>query len=181
VDQKILAFVISGAFVAWVIYWRIRRNIGRQSVNPARMQVRIVLLALALLFLGSRAVHSPELGGALFAGLAGGVALGFLGLRHTKFETTEEGSFYTPHTYIGVGVAALLIARLAYRFAVLYPVAGAAAQANADPFAAYQKSPLTLAIIGVVIGYYVLYYTAIVMRSREPRTPAGDASTPGRD
>jgi hypothetical protein len=165
-DQQAVTFLLGAAFVAWVIYRRIRRNIGRQPVRAGRMQVRIVMLALAALLISSRSLHSPVLGGALLAGLLGGAALGFIGLRHTKFETTEEGSFYTPHTYIGVSVSALLIARLAYRFVAIYTEAHAAPQANADPFASFQKSPLTLAIFGVVVGYYVLYYSGILMRSR---------------
>jgi hypothetical protein len=168
VDQKAITFLLGAVFVAWAIYRRIRRNIGRQPVRPRRMQVRIVILALAALLVSTRSLHSPELGGALLAGLLGGAALGFIGLRHTKFESTEEGSFYTPHTYIGVSVSALLLARLAYRFVALYPAAQAAAQADADPFASYQKSPLTLAIFGIVVGYYVLYYAGILMKARSP-------------
>jgi hypothetical protein len=179
VDQRAVTLVLVGAFVAWAIYRRIRRSIGRQPVSPGRMQARIVILALALALVtfASRAVHSPELGGALLAGLAAGAALGYLGLRHTKFETTPEGSFYTPHTYIGVTVSALLIARVVYRFVANDPAALAAAQANGDPFASYH-SPLTLAIVGVVVGYYVLYYLGVLMKSRDGRVPADDSSPP---
>src|SRR5437660_387672 len=38
-------------------------------------------------------------------------------------------------------------------------------------FAAYQKSPLTLAILGVVIGYYLLYYAGVLNRSRALQAP----------
>jgi hypothetical protein len=178
VDQRAITLVLVSAFVAWAIYRRIRRSIGRQPVTAGRMQARILILALVLLGLASRVVHSPELGGALLAGLAAGAALGYVGLRHTKFETSAEGSFYTPHTYIGVTVSALLIARVVYRFAANYPAALAAAQANGDPLASYQKSPLTLAIFGVVVGYYVLYYAGILVKSRDARVPADDSSAP---
>ena len=176
-DQKAIALVLLSAFVAWAIYRRIRRNIGRQPVTARRMQARVVILALVLLLFGSHAVHSPELAGALLAGLAAGAALGLLGLRHTKFESTPEGNFYTPHTYIGVTVSALLIARIVYRLVATYPAGFAAAQANGDPFASY-RSPLTNAIFGVVVGYYVLYYVGILMKSRDARVPADGASPP---
>jgi hypothetical protein len=177
VDQKAVTLVLVSAFVAWAIYRRVRRSIGRQLVSAGRMQVRIVMLALVLAIFASPAVHSPELGVALLAGLAAGAALGYVGLRHTKFETTAEGSFYTPHTYIGVTVSALLIARVVYRLVTTYPAALAAAQSNPDPFAGY-RSPLTLAIFGVVVGYYVLYYAGILMKSREARLPADGSSPP---
>ena len=38
--------------------------------------------------------------------------------------------------------------------------------ADSDPFAAYQKSPLTLAIFGVLVGYYVSYYAGILQRNK---------------
>ena len=176
-DQRAVTFILVTAFVLWAIYRRVRRNIGRQPVTATRMQVRIVILAGVLLLFAARAVHSAELGGALLAGLVAGAALGYVGLRHTKFETTPEGSFYTPHTYIGVSVSALLIARIVYRLVVdVYPAAHAAVQANADPFASYQKSPLTLAIFGVVVGYYVLYYMGILTKSRDARVPVDGSS-----
>jgi hypothetical protein len=176
VDQRAVTFILVTAFVLWAIYRRVRRNIGRQPVTAGRMQVRIVILAAALLLLASQAVHTAELGGALLAGLVAGALLGYVGLRHTKFETTPEGSFYTPHTYIGVTVSALLIARIVYRIVEIYPVAHAAVQANADPFATYTKSPLTLAIFGVVVGYYVLYYMGILTKSRDARVPVDGPS-----
>src|SRR5262245_41235372 len=141
------------------------------------MQVRIVILAVVLLLLASRAVHTAELGGALLAGLVAGAALGYLGLRHTKFETTPEGSFYTPHTYIGVAVSALLIARIVYRFVTNYPAGLAAAPANGDPFASYH-SPLTYAIFAGVVGFYFFYSPRVLMESRDARVPAADSSSP---
>jgi len=61
---------------------------------------------------------------------------------------------------------------VAYRFLAVYPSMHAAAQADQNPFAAYQKSPLTLAIFGVVIGYYVFYYAGILRVSRGLRMPS---------
>jgi hypothetical protein len=171
VDQKLITSVLIGALALWVLYRRVRRNIGRQPLNARRMGGRIALLAVIAVLMASGAMHDVELLGALLAGIAGGAALGWLGLRHTKFEATAEGKFYIPHTYIGVLVSALLLSRIAYRLLVVYPAAHAAAQADRSPFAAYQKSPLTLAILGVVIGYYLLYYAGVLNRSRALRAP----------
>jgi hypothetical protein len=165
-DPKLITPMLTVAIIAFAIYRRVRRNIGRQRVQPMRMRTRIVLLgivgALALAF----SARNVELFGAMAAGIAGGVALAWLGLRHTKFETTEQGSFYTPHTYIGLFVSALLLGRIAYRFMIVYPAMQAAHQVDANPFAAYQKSPLTLAIFGIVVGYYIAYYVGVLKESR---------------
>jgi hypothetical protein len=42
----------------------------------------------------------------------------------------------------------------------------AAAQSNENTFASFQKSPLTLAIFGIVVGYYVAYYAGVIREMR---------------
>jgi cytochrome b561 len=115
----------------------------------------------------------------MVAGLIGGAALGLFGLRHTKFETTAKGQFYTPHTYIGLFVTLLFLGRLAYRFLIVMPSMQAAAQVDANPYAAFQKSPLTMAIFGIVIGYYIAYYGAVIREMRrEGALPIPPAQPP---
>lgn len=169
-DPKFVTPMLVAAFVAFAVYRRVRRNIGRQRVLPTRMRFRILVLGVIGALVLAVSARNVELFGAMAAGIVGGVALAWLGLRHTKFETTEQGSFYTPHTYIGLAVSALLIGRIAYRFMVVYPVAHAATQVSANPFMAYQKSPLTLAIFGIVVGYYIAYYAGVLSHSAKPPT-----------
>lgn len=174
-DPKILSPVLMTAAVAFLIYRRVRRNIGRQKVRPSRMIWRAGIFAIigVLVFISS--VYRADLAGAMALGLGAGVALAWFGLRHTKFEVTDKGVFYTPHTYIGLFVSVLFLARIAYRFIVVYPLMQAASQANANPLAAYQKSPLTMIMFGLLIGYYIAYYAGVLMRSRDL---AGTAPTP---
>lgn len=170
-DPKLVTPMLVAAFVLFAIYRRVRRNIGRQRVQPMRMRTRIILFGVigAIVLLVS--ARNVELLAAMAAGLAGGVALAWFGLRHTKFELTPQGNFYTPHTYIGLFVSALLLGRIAYRFMIVYPAMQAAQQASANPFAAYQKSPLTLAIFGIVVGYYIAYYAGVLTRSAKQSAP----------
>jgi hypothetical protein len=165
-DQKQITLMFTIALVAFAIYRRVRRTIGRQPYQPKRMQVRMMLFGvigtIALLF----SFRNIDVGGAMVAGLVGGAALGLFGLRHTKFETTPQGQFYTPHTYIGLFVTLLLLGRLAYRFIIVMPTMQAAAQADANPYASFQKSPLTMAIFGIVIGYYIAYYAGVIRHIR---------------
>lgn len=165
-DPKLFMPMLFGAVLAFAIYRRIRRNIGRQALSPGRLTARIGIFSLIGALVLFAALRDLNLLGAMLAGLAGGVALAWFGLRHTQFEVTPEGRFYTPHTYIGAFVSALFLARIAYRFIVLYSTPHAVAAANADPFAAYQKSPLTLAVFGVLVGYYVAYNAGILQRNR---------------
>jgi hypothetical protein len=168
VDPQLITPVLLSVLVAWAIYRRFRRNIGRQAVNIRRLQLRIgIFLVIGALIL-IVAVRDITLLGAVLGGLAGGAALGHFGLRHTVFEAAGAAErFYTPHTYIGLFVSALFLARVAFRVFAVHMNSDTGAFSNQNPFAAYQRSPLTLAILGVLIGYYVLFYVGVIRRSRD--------------
>ncbi len=166
--QALAPAVFAVLVVAALYYRRMRRLFGRQRVQPTRMKFRIVFLLFvgALLLLRGMA-HADSAAVAMAAGLAGGVALALLGLKLTRFETTAQGRFYTPHGGIGLALSALLIGRLVYRFVVLWPQLQAAQGAGADPLSGFEHSPLTLALFALLIGYYVAYYAGILMRSTD--------------
>jgi hypothetical protein len=176
VDPKLLTPLLFTALFVWLVYRRVKRTIGRQRFRPRALRIRIGILGTigALLLWG---LHGdPLMTGTMLAGAAAGTALGFLGLRHTDFETLPAGRFYTPHTYIGLLVVALFLGRIVYRVASLY-LAGHAAAASPNPFAGYQQSPLTVGIFGTLVGYYLLYNAGILRRfggepPGTPRTPA---------
>ena len=169
-DQRQISLILMIAVIGFAIFRRVRRTIGRQPYQPKRMQMRMIVLgifgAIALLF----SFRNVEVGGAMIAGLVCGAALGIFGVRHTKFETTPQGQFYTPHTYIGLLVSLLFLGRLAYRFLIEMPTLQAAAQASGNPYASMQKSPLTMAIFGIVVGYYIAYYAAVIREMRKEVT-----------
>jgi hypothetical protein len=172
-DQKLFLPIVIGCFILFAVYRRVRRNIGRQPVRPARMRSRMLLLTVVGALIALGATRDFNLLGAVLAGLLAGAALGWFGLQHTQFENTGQGQFYTPHTYIGLFVSLLLIGRIAYRLLSILPSMHAAAQADQNPFAAFQRSPLTLAIFGVLIGYYVCYYAGVLRASKKvPPTTA---------
>jgi hypothetical protein len=173
-------FAAMAALILLALYRRFRSAFGRQPLQPTRMKLRIAILSVVALLLAVRVLHSPELAAAGLVGLAAGAALAWFGLRLTKFDVTPGGIFYTPNGYIGAVLAAVLVGRLAYRFLVLYPGMQAAAQSG-DPFATFQRSPLTVALIGIVIGYYVAYCAGLLARGAALRaqTPqAVDAASP---
>lgn len=174
-DPKLVTSIVTAAVVAWVIYRRVRRTFGRQPVHPLRMRVRIGILAVVGVLMLSVAVHSPSLLAALVAGVACGAALGAVGLRHTQFDVSPAGQYYTPHTYMGVVVITLVLGRVAYRIFTVYQNAQAAT-AGQDPFAGLQRSPLTLAIVGLLVGYYGLYTAGVLKKIGELAAAASGRS-----
>lgn len=177
-DPRLVTPYLVAALIVWALYRRMRRSFGRQRVRDARMWVRVGVLTAISILIGVAVARDIEVLGALLAGMACGAALGWIGLRHTKFEVTPQGRFYTPHAYIGLIVTALLVGRLLYRFLAIYNGAIPTAAAGQSLASAYQKSPLTLAVFGMLAGYYVLYYAGVMQRTRWPAPLAQKAAAP---
>ena len=136
--------ILFGGLIVWSIYRRVRRNIGRQPLRPARHVISIVVFSLISLVLL-------------------GAALGIVGRRLTKFETTDEGRFYTPDTRIGVVLVLLFVGRLVYRYWSLRHLVGAAQ--TPPPF----KSALTYLVFGLLAGYYIVYYFGLLRHARDKK------------
>ncbi len=165
-DPRLVTPYLIAALVVWGVYRRMRRSFGRQRVRDGYMWLRIGVLALVAVFIGAQVAHDIDVLGILVAGVACGAVLGYFGLRHTKFEVSSEGRFYTPHTYIGLAVTAVFLARVLYRFLGLYNGLVPGPAPGEDLAAIYRHNPFTLAVIGALVGYYVLYYAGVLQRTR---------------
>jgi hypothetical protein len=153
--------VLFGGLFAWSIYRRVRRNIGQQPLRPRRIIVSIVIISIITIVLFGFSLQQPHLLLGIGSGLLLGVPLGFVGLRLTRFETTDAGHFYTPNTTIGVALSVLFIGRLAYRFWALRDAVMAAH--SPPPF----QSPLTLFILGLTLGYYLVFYIGLFVHTHD--------------
>ncbi len=159
---KTLLSVALAALVAWRLYSRMRRMVGRQRLAPLRPWFTVILFPLLVILLLLGALAAPGGDPMTAAGLGAGVVLGILlgryGIRLTKFEATPAGLFYTPNAHLGIALSLLLVARLAYRF--LTPLLNG--QPIATPAGPPSGSPMTLAIFGMLAGYYVTYAIALL-------------------
>lgn len=168
-DPRVVPYFIA-AIVVFGLYRRMRRSFGRQRVRDGLMWLRIGIFAVFAVLIGVQIARDSDLVGTLLAGIACGAVLGYVGLKHTKFEVTAEGRFYTPHTYIGLAVSALFIGRVLYRYLDVSNGLAPTAMTGHDLAAIYRHSPFTLVVIGAVIGYYVLYYTGVLQRTKAQPT-----------
>jgi hypothetical protein len=150
--------------VLWRIYARIRRMVGRQRLTRVRPWISMGLFPALVALLVLESLQSP----AVLAWLAGGLVIGSLlavyGLRLTRFERTAQGLFYTPNPYLGIALSLLLVGRVLYRVVEIY-ADGALSTADLSHFA---RSPLTLAIFGILAGYYVGYAVGLLRWRRAP-------------
>jgi Protein of unknown function (DUF1453) len=135
------------------MYSRVRRMVGRQRLSRVRPWISVVLFPVLVALLAFVSRQYPAALSWLAGGLVIGVLLAVYGLRLTRFERTAQGLFYTPNPYLGVALSFLLVGRILYRIVEIYE-SGAPSAADLSHFA---RSPATLAIFGVLAGYYVAY------------------------
>jgi hypothetical protein len=158
-----IAPVVIFSLIAWRMYRRVRRHIGRQPFQPKRLVVRLVIYGVLGCVVAFVSLGHPAVLLGLACGIALGGLLGWVGLKLTHFEPTADGHFYTPNIYIGVTLSCLLVARIAYRFIVLSP----AAYGTNQPPPVLGQSPLTLGLFGLLVGYYFVYYIGLLVRCRK--------------
>jgi hypothetical protein len=146
--------------IAWRLYRRTRKLIGRQRSTQWRHVVSVILLPLllAMLALGA-AFASREALLALAGGIAIGVGLAIWGLRLTRFERTESGWFYTPNARIGIALTVVLLGRIAWRLVELARLYGTPLRAAPQDA---MRSPLTLLIVATLLAYYAAYAAGLL-------------------
>jgi cytochrome b561 len=154
----LIPFLIAIPLIGWRLYSRIRRSIGRQPLSKVRPWVTLAIFPIFILLLGFAARGSGTSIGLLLAGIAAGTALGIFGLSKTRFENTPQGMFYTPNAHLGIALSALFTARVIYRMIQMYQMDPAAQPHPAD----FANSPLTLAIFGLLAGYYCAYAAGLI-------------------
>lgn len=144
--------------------------VGRQRLSRGRVWLTVSFFPLLIALLFVRSLAHPASALALAGGVAAGVALAGYGLRHTRFERTPLGWFYTPNAHVGIALSLLLVARIGYRAAQMYFFS----QTAGTDSIAFLHSPLTLVVFGMLAGYYVAYAIGLFRwwrQASEPRDP----------
>jgi hypothetical protein len=154
----IIPFLIMIPLIGWRLYRRVRTSIGRQKLSKVRPWITLTVFPLLLVLIGFAALAHPLGLIWLVGGVCIGAALGIYGHSKTVFENTPQGMFYTPNAHLGIGLSVIFTARVIYRMFELYSLDPTAQPAPTD----FARSPLTMAIFGLLAGYYVAYAIALV-------------------
>jgi cytochrome b561 len=163
------SYLITLPLLALIVWRRVSRSFGRQPIRRKRTIARIVIFVIigsALALSGFRHLALAE---GLFGGVLIGGAIGLVGLQLTRFEVDPvKGDCYVPNPWIGALLTVLLLGRLAWRLMVVWPqLQHAQATAHGagmqmQPMG-YASSPLTMLVLGLLVGYYIVYYSGLLV------------------
>jgi hypothetical protein len=169
-----IALAIFVPLMVWRLYARFRRLVGRQRLSRIRPWITLAVFPLLLAMLAWVTRFDVVREGWLAAGLAIGAGLAVFAHRLTRFEATPEGLFYTPNAPLGIALSLLMVGRIGYRMYEVWSLGPTLARDNT----AFLRSPLTLALFGLLAGYYVAYAAGLirwrskVLRARREREAA---------
>jgi hypothetical protein len=165
-DHTLILLAIA-LLLAWRMVARVRRLVGRQQLKPARPWITLSIFSLLLGFFVLAAQDNPKFLALLLGGGLLGILLGVHGLKLTQFEAQPEGLFYTPHTWIGIGLSLAFMALVIYRLLLF-------SQTQVLPTPAESvKTPLLLVVFGGFAGYYMTYAVGL-LRWRRRVSAGGD-------
>lgn len=152
-NPQMLAFTIAIPLIAWRMYSRFKRLVGRQKSTSVRPWLPVILFPILIALISIGLLTHPLALMNLYGGAVMGVGLGIYGLKLTKFEKTSEGLFYTPNAHLGVALSLLMLARILYRMMQVFFMDVGSNAAPRD----FGSSPLTMLILGALAAYYVTY------------------------
>jgi hypothetical protein len=150
---------------------RIRRGSARRPARGwvASANLFAVLVSAVMLLIGALVTSRwvPDALPYTVAGLAAGFVLGTLGFVLTRWDVEGGRLHYTPHRWLVLAVTLIVAVRIGYGFWRTWE----AWQASAERMAlvAAGGAAGSMAAGAVVLGYYVIYWTAIRRRLRRAR------------
>ena len=167
-------YLIMIPLLAFIVWRRVSRQFGRQPIRRKRMIGRIVIFSIIGAVLLLSGFHKLALAEGLLGGALLGAVLGVAGLKLTRFEVDpKRGDCYVPNPWIGALLTVLLLGRLVWRFLVVMPqmqhdMAAAQVQGHGAQMMpmGYGSSPLTMLVIGLIVGYYIFYFTGLLVHHR---------------
>lgn len=166
-------YLIMLPLLALIVWRRVSRTFGRQPIRRKRMIARIVMFSILGALLALSGFHHLALAEGLFGGVLIGGAIGLLGLQLTRFEVDPvKGDCYVPNPWIGALLTVLLLGRLLWRLMVAWPqiqhASALAVQGTGTQMQpmGYAYSPLTMLVIGLLVGYYIVYYSGVLIHHR---------------
>lgn len=172
-------YLVMLPILALIVWRRVGRQFGRQPIRRGRMIFRIAVFVLVGGVLALGGLHRIALAEGLVGGVLAGGAIGLLGLRLTRFETDPvKGDCYVPNPWLGALLTVLLLGRLGWRLLVVWPqMQQEPAPPGVMPPMGHALTPLTMLVIGLLVGYYIAYFSGLLVHHRRfQRAHSGTAT-----
>lgn len=170
--QQVIPVIMAGALILWAIYRRIRRTIGWQLFLQRKLWVRTIIFAvIGSIFLSGGLLHPISFISDL-VGIAIGMTLAFYSASTTSFEQRGASWYFRPNTWVGSLVTLIFLARLAYRFYVVYQLQDELANIQATNGNGYQNlsstigSSWTSGLLLIMFAYYIYYYILVIKKQK---------------
>ncbi len=175
ISSTTVAYLALGSLVAWRVYARFRRMVGRQRLSRYRAPITLVVFSTLVTLAAMHSLSHPDRLLWLVMAFSCGIALGLFGLSRTRFEAIRgQGLYYTPNAHLGIALSLLFISRVVYHLYEVYVIDLTVPRSAAE----FAQSPLTLSAFGLLAGYYISYaiglarWRARVLRAKQARETA---------
>jgi hypothetical protein len=153
------------------LFFRYRASTARRMARGWVAAINVVAVAAsASLLLAAAALTTLRVPRALtytLLGLAGGCALGLLGLALSRWETTARGLHYTPSRALVLAIMLVVASRMMYGLWRAWHAWHRAS--NETSWLAASGAAGSLAAGAVVLGYYLAYNAGVWRLSRKHR------------
>lgn len=164
-----IALLLLAPLLVWRVYSRVKAMMKRQRSIMQRHYTGLGVFTAMVLVSASQIIEQPPTLAWLIAGVLGGIAYGVWGLRLTRFETLQEGYFFTPNARLGLVIAMLFLACLLYIGFEIY-----ANQDTGLPTPKVTDYIFFMPCLGLTAGYFATY-SAGLLRWRWKLRKAVDA------
>ncbi len=147
-----------------MVIFRMRRDLGFQCVGSARVRIRMVLLLMiTALVTGIFAMQSPYL---TLLSLATSVSLVVFSVRTTVFERRDDGLWFKPNQWVGIGLMVLYLGRLGFRFFQVWQSGTLENIQAGNSTEIFISSPFSKAAFLLLVSYFAIYYLVISFRAK---------------
>jgi len=153
-----ITWMILVPLMAWRIYSRFRRLIGKQRLSKVRPWITLVIFTALITLLGYSAFLHVERLYWLALGIGSGLLLGIYGLKQTKFEVAPQRLFYTPDARLGVTLFIIFFVRVLYRLLQMFVLV----PTLPHTLETFGGNALTLAVFGLLAGYNICYAIGLI-------------------
>jgi hypothetical protein len=165
INPSLITWLVLIPLVIWRMAVRFKRMTQRQRLSRVKPWITLTVFPLLLYLLAMTAFVPPAPPQPLklvwlAVGIVCGGALAIYGLKRTRFETTEDGLFYTPDAKLGTALSVLFLARIVYRMGELAFVG-----VQASEGLQFALSPYTLGPVGLFSGYFIVYAIGLLRHS----------------